>query len=459
MMKKFTRTLMAIAIMIGAYGTAFGFSSYATSFKSTYPASPLSALSTVSGQAGNLCTVCHGTAGLPLNPYGSAYLASGFAAIELLDSDVDTFSNKIEIDAGTFPGNAASIPAGTDSIKPVVTAFAIPATSSSLVVPITTLTATDNVGVKGYKVTASAIAPLASSAGWTALKPARYTFLSDGLKTLYGWAKDAAGNVSLSMSDTVTITRTDKIKPTVTAFTVAASGTPRVANINSFTATDNVKVTGYKITETSKAPLAGANGWKAIAPTTYTSPTSGVKTLYGWAKDAAGNVSLARSAGGPITLGAAAVTATTNALNTAGLLLPAPASQQIFTYDPVEVPLRNADVSIARPVGITGVNDYISINVDIGRFAVPVDAYITLYSPSETTTEPVIVFTLKEDNTFEPLSNIKAPWRSNVTDINEKAIDMHVSTLLPGKYMLVFEVTPVERQDVYYHWITYFIVR
>jgi hypothetical protein len=189
----------------------------------------------------------------------------------------------------------ACAPAG-DSTAPTVTAFTIKANSASLVVPITSFTATDNVGVKGYKVTTSATKPLASGAGWTATPPKNYTFPTAGTKTLRGWAKDAAGNVSAAMSDTVVITLTDTVRPKVTAFAATAAATPLTATITTFTATDNVKVTGYRVTETAKAPLAGATGWKATAPTSYVSKTSGAKTLYGWAKDAAGKVSLSKTA-------------------------------------------------------------------------------------------------------------------------------------------------------------------
>jgi hypothetical protein len=189
----------------------------------------------------------------------------------------------------------ACAPAG-DATAPTVTAFTIPATSASLVVPISSFTATDNVGVTGYKLTTSVTKPLASGAGWTVNPPKNYTFPTAGTKTLRAWAKDAAGNVSAAMSDQVIITLTDTVKPKVTAFAATASATPLTADITTFTATDNVKVTGYKITETAKAPLAGATGWKLTAPTTYLSKTSGAKTLYAWAKDKAGNVSLSKTA-------------------------------------------------------------------------------------------------------------------------------------------------------------------
>ena len=58
-----------------------------------------------------------------------------------------------------------------------------------------------------------------------------------------------------------------------------------------FTASDDVLVAGYKITESNTPPSAGDVDWTASAPTTYTVSDFGSYTLYPWAKDAAGNVS------------------------------------------------------------------------------------------------------------------------------------------------------------------------
>jgi peptidoglycan/xylan/chitin deacetylase (PgdA/CDA1 family) len=93
-----------------------------------------------------------------------------------------------------------------DTTPPTVTAFTIPATATSVTVPITSFTATDNVGVTGYLVNESATAPSATTGGWLATAPTSYTFTTAGSKILYAWAKDAAGNVSASRSDSVTIT-------------------------------------------------------------------------------------------------------------------------------------------------------------------------------------------------------------------------------------------------------------
>jgi hypothetical protein len=189
-----------------------------------------------------------------------------------------------------------------DTTRPTVT-FTLPATASTLTVTFTQFTATDNVGVTGYMVKTSSTNPLATSTGWSTTAPTSYTFTSTGSKTLYAWAKDAAGNVSTRKSASVTITlSTDTTPPTVTLFSVPATATTLIVSITGFTATDNVGVTGYMVTESSSAPLATATGWSATAPTSYTFTSTGTKSLYAWAKDAAGNVSPSKNASVTITL-------------------------------------------------------------------------------------------------------------------------------------------------------------
>jgi hypothetical protein len=178
-----------------------------------------------------------------------------------------------------------------DTTAPTVTAFTVPAISTSLTVPITILTATDSVGITGYLVNESAAKPSATAAGWTSAVPNAYTFTTTGSKTLYAWAKDAAGNVSASRTAGVTVTLPDTTAPTVTAFTISASTVSLTVTIMTFTATDNVKVTGYLVTRTSTAPSPTATGWTAAPPTSYKVPARGTYTLYAWAKDAAGKVS------------------------------------------------------------------------------------------------------------------------------------------------------------------------
>ncbi len=199
--------------------------------------------------------------------------------------------------AQTFTVNTAS-----DTTAPTVTAFTIPSTSSSLTVSITTFTATDNVGVADYLLTETASTPSGSDSGWSSTAQTSYIFSSEGAKTLYAWAKDAAGNISSSLSASVTITLADTTAPTVTAFTIPSTSSSLTVSITTFTATDNVGVTDYLLTETASTPSGSDSGWSSTAQTSYIFATAGSKTLYAWAKDAAGNISSSLSASVTITL-------------------------------------------------------------------------------------------------------------------------------------------------------------
>jgi hypothetical protein len=147
--------------------------------------------------------------------------------------------------------------------------------------------------VTGYLVNESATKPAAGN--WSATAPASYTFASAGAKTLYAWARDAAGNVSNSLSGTVTIadggSGVDVESPEVMEFTLPLTSTSLTVPILAFRAIDNVAPTAYLITTTPTAPAVNATGWKAAPPTSYTFTSGGAKTLYGWARDAAGNIS------------------------------------------------------------------------------------------------------------------------------------------------------------------------
>ena len=217
-------TAMLTLILIGS---AFAGSGYLTSFNSQYG---------TSATALNTCALCHPAGGgndaSNLNNFARNFATNGHvfnATLDNLDSDGDGFTNIAEINARTFPGDAASFPATGDTTAPTVTAFVIPATSTSLTVSITTFAATDAVGVTGYLLTESATPPLASAAGWTTAPPANFTFATAGSKVLFAWAKDAAGNVPTStLSAPVVITAPSlqapgNVAPTAGSINVALS--------------------------------------------------------------------------------------------------------------------------------------------------------------------------------------------------------------------------------------------
>ena len=294
--------LMAIvAVTVLAFaGPASATSSYNSSFRTAYPAA--------AGSRIDSCSLCH-TSAPALNSYGSAYASANhnFTTIASADSDRDTYSNSIEIAAFFFPGNAADHPApAADATAPTVSVFSIPSTSASLTVPITTLTATDNVGVTGYLVNQSATKPASGAAGWSATKPVSYTFAAAGAQTVYAYAKDLAGNVSNGVAASVTITlppAPDTTAPTVSGFSIPSTSTSLTVPISGITATDNVGVTGFLVTESATKPAPGAAGWSVSAPTGYTFASASTHTLYAYAKDLAGNVSNGVAASVTITLG------------------------------------------------------------------------------------------------------------------------------------------------------------
>lgn len=139
-------------------------------------------------------------------------------------------------DLGAFEYGGSTI----DATPPVITAFTFPSVYNSLIVPISTFTATDNVGVAGYLLTETGTTPSSSAGGWSSTKPTAYTFSSYGAKTLYAWAKDAAGNVSASFSGKTTIS--SPIASTFT-FTGPSSGNVYSTSAN-FTVTPNNSYTG-----------------------------------------------------------------------------------------------------------------------------------------------------------------------------------------------------------------------
>jgi hypothetical protein len=260
-MKKFKFSLGIVVILclmitaIVGYGVAYASSSFLTQFNGKYG---------TSGTVLNTCGICHinPSGGGTRNSYGSDYANASIgnhtynAALEARDSDGDSYNNITEINARTFPGNASSRPGVTsDTTPPTVTAFSIPPTGTSLTVAITSFTATDNVGATGYLINESATKPLSGAAGWRTTPPPSYIFASTGTKTLYAWAKDAAGNVSASRSATVA---------------VSSSGGAGTSGTVSGVVKDIISgaaVSGAVITDGTRSTSTGSNGSYSLRET------------------------------------------------------------------------------------------------------------------------------------------------------------------------------------------------
>lgn len=114
----FGSLLIVAAVVIG--GPAWARPDYLTDFGNTYPAA--------NGSRIDACGLCHGT--IPqLNPYGAAFRDAGlaFMPIEAHDSDGDGVSNLDEINALTFPGDPADVPA-LPTETPTPTGTPVPST-------------------------------------------------------------------------------------------------------------------------------------------------------------------------------------------------------------------------------------------------------------------------------------------------------------------------------------------
>ena len=140
----------------------------------------------------------------------------------------------------------------------------------------------DKTGITATSYTDTA--PLANTAGiiyYWAVTPVDTNGVSGARSDIYSFTLDttaSAGSITINNGD---------LQTTSTTVTLT------------LLATDSVGVTGYYVSETSTTPLASATGWTSVTSTTsYSANTSftlssgsGIKTIYVWFKDAAGNMS------------------------------------------------------------------------------------------------------------------------------------------------------------------------
>jgi hypothetical protein len=179
-----------------------------------------------------------------------------------------------------------------DKTAPSVSALSLPPIINSLTVPIAAFDVKDNKGVAGYMLTQTKTIPKVTSSLWRTTAPKSYTFSSAGIKMLYAWAKDEAGNISEPSFSKITI---DSTKPVVSKFVVPAKNNGLTIPISTLTATDNIAIAGYLISENSALPNDSVE-WISQKPVSYQTTSAGSKTLYLWAKDTAGNLSATKTA-------------------------------------------------------------------------------------------------------------------------------------------------------------------
>ncbi len=203
-----------------------------------------------------------------------------------------------------------------DSTAPTVSSVSINSgdSSTSNTVVNLTISASDSLsGITAYYASETSTDPSATATGWIDITKTNslsttksYTISSPGqvgtfTKTVYLWVKDSAGNVSDYASDSIQLIITDQSAPTNPSITInsGASSTASSSVTLSLSALDDGGVTGYYLSQTSSTPSSSASGWTSVTSTTSYSGSvshtltggSGLKTVYVWFQDSAGNVS------------------------------------------------------------------------------------------------------------------------------------------------------------------------
>jgi hypothetical protein len=180
-----------------------------------------------------------------------------------------------------------------DRVVPTVTAFTVSATVVKTGSVGVTMSGSDNVGLAAQCVTESSTPPAASDPCFAATVTT-VTLSNDGSHSLYPWVRDLAGNVSAVAGALQRTVFRDTQAPAITAFTLGVSSPSTSLTIPlTLNASDPVPSSGalsFSLKE-SATPPSSCN--LSSPPTSYTAGVAGNHTIYPWACDPAGNISVA----------------------------------------------------------------------------------------------------------------------------------------------------------------------
>ena len=106
---------------------------------------------------------------------------------------------------------------GRDTTPPIITTFSIPPEYISLTIPVHSFTATDDIAVTGFLLTETSNFPQHDDSNWSTTPPVTFALSNEGNSLLHAWVKDAADNISASISAPVKIVRID-MSPTFSEY-------------------------------------------------------------------------------------------------------------------------------------------------------------------------------------------------------------------------------------------------
>ena len=163
---------------------------------------------------------------------------------------------------------------------------------------ILNISATDSIGVTGYYLSTSSTKPSATATGWKSISSIAnyndsisYVLSSgNGNKTVYAWCKDAAGNVSSTVSDTIIL---DTTTPAITIITPTSNDIFSTRS-NTIRLSGNVSDNESGISKVTWSNDRGGNGIAAGTAnwtTTDINLVSGRNIITVTAIDGVGNIS------------------------------------------------------------------------------------------------------------------------------------------------------------------------
>ncbi|HBR15330.1 MAG TPA: hypothetical protein DD723_07295 [Candidatus Omnitrophica bacterium] len=207
--------------------------------------------------------------------------------------------NVITVTAQDTAGNTASdtltVSYNPDTTAPLASvSFNTDALYTSSTGITVTLYATDATGVTGYYLSSISTVPSSSSSGWISVSPnvrfnatVSYTLSGDdGQKTVYLWAKDAAGNVSSTATDSIIL---DTTPPNVSLSTPGAGSTISGTINVTASASDNIRLAGVQFNIDGNAFGSEDTTTPYSISLDTTNIPKGLHTLKATARDSAGH--------------------------------------------------------------------------------------------------------------------------------------------------------------------------
>lgn len=271
-------------------------------------------------------TVCSLTGPASSCPWDTTLVPNGNYTITVTARD----------EAGNTQASSVGVSVNNADTKPPVLTVTSPAAGATVSgTTSVAFSASDNVGVTAITVAANgvticSVAGNATSCAWNT------TNLTNGPYTVAVTARDAAGNNQM-VSRSVTVANADKTAPVVTISSPASGATLTGTVAVSFTATDNVGVTGITVSAGAATICSFSGPATSCAWDTKQSP-NGAVTLSVTARDQAGNTqSAARSVtiNNPVTDSVKPVVSFTTAL--AGMTVKGTVAVGVTSSDNVQV--------------------------------------------------------------------------------------------------------------------------